>query len=58
MLGINRDFLSRGSKREMDSMKSSRHIRWLHISDFHTGKDEYGQRRLFKYILTYIERVA
>jgi predicted MPP superfamily phosphohydrolase len=26
-------------------------IRWLHLSDFHVGKDNYGQRRLFKYIL-------
>ncbi len=26
-------------------------IRWLHLSDFHVGKDDYGQRRLFKYIL-------
>ncbi len=26
-------------------------LRWLHLSDFHTGKDEYGQRRMYKYIL-------
>jgi len=26
-------------------------IRWLHLSDFHVGKDEYGQRQIFKYIL-------
>nr|VFJ86543.1 MAG: Calcineurin-like phosphoesterase [Candidatus Kentron sp. LFY] len=29
-------------------------IRWLHLSDFHTGKDGYGQRRLFKEILNHI----
>jgi hypothetical protein len=26
-------------------------IRWLHLSDFHVGKDQYGQRQIFKYIL-------
>lgn len=26
-------------------------IRWLHLSDFHTGKDGYGENRLFQYIL-------
>ncbi len=26
-------------------------IRWLHLSDFHVGKDNYGQRRMFTYIL-------
>ena len=30
-------------------------IRWLHLSDFHVGKDEYGQRRLFKYILENVQ---
>lgn len=25
-------------------------LRWLHLSDFHTGKDNYGQIKLFKYI--------
>lgn len=25
-------------------------LRWLHLSDFHTGKDSYGQRKLFKSI--------
>ena len=32
-------------------MANAQVIRWLHISDFHTGKDSYGQRSLFKYIL-------
>src|SRR5437763_86621 len=26
-------------------------IRWLHLSDFHVGKDNYGQLQLFGYIL-------
>jgi predicted MPP superfamily phosphohydrolase len=26
-------------------------LRWLHISDFHVGKDNYGQRRLFKEVI-------
>ena len=25
-------------------------IRWLHLSDFHVGKDEYAQRRIFERI--------
>ena len=29
----------------------SKNIRWLHISDFHVGKDDYGQRQIFKYLL-------
>jgi predicted MPP superfamily phosphohydrolase len=34
-------------------------IRWIHLSDFHTGKDGYGQSRMFKYILDHIQsRVA
>jgi predicted MPP superfamily phosphohydrolase len=34
-------------------------IRWLHLSDFHAGKDGYGQSRLFKYILEHVRsRVA
>jgi len=34
-------------------------IRWLHLSDFHVGKDGYGQRQLFKYILAHVrERVS
>nr|VFJ69982.1 MAG: Calcineurin-like phosphoesterase [Candidatus Kentron sp. FW] len=34
-------------------------IRWLHLSDFHTGKDDYGQLRLFDSILKHIDgRIA
>src|ERR1044072_8231258 len=29
-------------------------IRCLHLSDFHVGKDNYGQRHLFKYLLDHI----
>lgn len=29
-------------------------LRWLHLSDFHTGKDGYGQNRLFQYILEHV----
>ncbi|WP_420630997.1 metallophosphoesterase [Candidatus Leptofilum sp.] len=37
------------------SPKSSKNlIRWLHLSDFHIGKDGYGQRQLMKYILNHI----
>ncbi len=37
---------------------ASEFIRWLHLSDFHVGKDDYGQRRLFKYLLDQVrERV-
>ncbi len=31
-------------------------IRWLHLSDFHVGKDTYEQNRLFTQILGEIER--
>lgn len=31
-------------------------IRWLHLSDFHVGKDGYGQQRLFTYLLTHIRQ--
>lgn len=30
-------------------------LRWLHLSDFHTGKDEYGQNRLFQYITKHVK---
>jgi predicted phosphodiesterase len=30
-------------------------IRWLHLSDFHVGKDNYGQRSLFRYILRHVQ---
>jgi calcineurin-like phosphoesterase family protein len=34
-------------------------IRWFHFSDFHTGKDDYGQRRLFEQLLDYVaQRLA
>jgi predicted phosphodiesterase len=37
----------------------SKSIRWLHISDFHVGKDNYGQRQIFKYVLDDVEsRIA
>ncbi len=29
-------------------------FKWLHLSDFHVGKDEYGQIKLFKHILEHI----
>lgn len=29
---------------------------WLHLSDFHVGRDDYGQRRLFSYILDHVRR--
>src|SRR5260221_9836732 len=29
-------------------------IRWLHVSDFHVGKDPYAQRRLFHKILDHV----
>ena len=30
-------------------------IRWLHLSDFHVGKDGYGQQQLFRYILNHVD---
>lgn len=30
-------------------------FRWLHLSDFHVGKDDYGQIKLFQYILKHIQ---
>jgi|GEM_PF-122388 len=35
-------------------LMSQRLVHWLHLSDFHVGKDEYGQRQLFKQILKHI----
>lgn len=29
-------------------------VTWLHLSDFHVGKDDYGQRQLFRYILDHV----
>jgi predicted MPP superfamily phosphohydrolase len=34
------------------SMKS---LQWLHLSDFHAGKDEYGQKQLFESIIEHID---
>ncbi|MDE6846594.1 MAG: metallophosphoesterase [Lachnospiraceae bacterium] len=31
-------------------------FRWLHLSDFHTGKDGYGQNKLFTYIHEHIRQ--
>lgn len=31
-------------------------IKWLHLSDFHVGKDQYGQAQNFKSILTHVEK--
>lgn len=30
-------------------------FRWLHLSDFHIGKDNYGQIKLFSYLLEHIK---
>jgi len=29
-------------------------LRWLHLSDFHVGKDNYAQRKLFSHILKHV----
>jgi Icc-related predicted phosphoesterase len=29
-------------------------IRWLHLSDFHTGKDDYAQRKIFARIIDHV----
>lgn len=34
---------------------TQQNIRWLHLSDFHVGKDNYGQSQLFKYILSHVK---
>jgi hypothetical protein len=31
-------------------------IRWLHLSDFHVGKDYYATRKMFEYILTHVRK--
>ena len=31
-------------------------LRWLHLSDFHIGKDNYGQIKLFNYIIDNIRK--
>lgn len=43
----------------MSTPNGSRPIRWLHLSDFHVGKDDYAQRKMFDYILRHVhERIA
>ena len=34
-----------------------RNIRWLHLSDFHTGKDNYAQIKLFQKIHTHMKEM-
>lgn len=31
-------------------------VRWLHLSDFHVGKDDYATRKMFDYILAHVEK--
>lgn len=31
-------------------------IRWLHLSDFHVGKDDYATRKMFDYILAHVRK--
>lgn len=31
------------------------YIRWLHLSDFHVGRDSYGQIKLFEQIINHID---
>lgn len=31
-------------------------IRWLHLSDFHVGMDDYAQRKMFDYIFTHVRK--
>lgn len=38
-----------------ESSMNSNNIRCLHLSDFHIGKDGYGQSQLFKYILRHVQ---
>lgn len=33
-------------------------IRWLHLSDFHVGKDNYGNRRLLEKIIEHVSKQA
>lgn len=37
-------------------VQSSSTVTWLHLSDFHVGKDKYGQRRLFTSILDHVQQ--
>lgn len=31
-------------------------VRWLHLSDFHVGKDDYAGRKMFDYILEHVHK--
>ena len=31
-------------------------IRWLHLSDFHVGKDDYAARKMFAYIIEHAKK--
>jgi len=33
-------------------------IRWLHLSDFHTGKDDYAERRIFGQICDHVDAIT
>lgn len=33
---------------------ASQRVRWLHLSDFHVGKDNYAQRRMFERIIRHV----
>lgn len=35
-------------------MTTNTPIRWLHLSDFHVGKDDYATRKMFDYILAHV----
>jgi hypothetical protein len=55
-----RHLFVRSNMSEQTSERSSKAlsvepIRWLHLSDFHVGKDEAGQRQMFKDLLKHIE---
>ena len=34
----------------------SQNIRWLHLSDFHVGMDDYAQRKMFDYIIAHVAK--
>ncbi|MHB1081427.1 MAG: metallophosphoesterase family protein [Prosthecobacter sp.] len=39
----------------MSNIEHNNNLRWLHLSDFHTGKDEYAQRKLFGRMLDHVQ---
>jgi hypothetical protein len=43
-------------EKELTTEMTNKQFRWLHLSDFHVGKDEYGQSCLFKYILHNVQQ--